>query len=111
MDDAEGERDKFVENLDPASEVKRVSSRTCHADLELKILVVLEKSGGDRLHNAGRIAPAEGFPPAHDLKRLTQKNGLADFRPKVKSQDHLGFFPFCMELTSMVLCGLSKPTF
>jgi hypothetical protein len=102
MGDAEGERDKLVENLDLASEVKRVSSRACHADLELKPLLIPEKTGGNHLQSAGRIAPAEGFPPAHNLKRLIQKNGLADFSPKVESQDHLGFFAFCMELTSMI---------
>jgi hypothetical protein len=99
MDNAEGEGDKFVENPDLGREVKRVSSRACHSDLELKILVVLEKVGGNRLESAGRITPAEGFPPAHNLKRLIQKNGLADFSPKVESQDHLGSFSGLMELT------------
>jgi hypothetical protein len=110
VDDAEGERDKFVENLDLVREAKRISSRAGHADLELKALVVPEKTGGNRLQSAGRIAPAEGFPPAHNLKRLIQKNGLADFSPKVESQDHLGFFVFCMELTSMILINLLTPT-
>jgi hypothetical protein len=109
MNDTEGERDNFAENLDPVSEGKRVFSRACHADLELKALVVPEEIGGNRLQGAGRIAPAEGFPPAHNLKRLIQKNGLADFSPQVESQDHLGFFPFGMESTSMILTNSLPP--
>jgi hypothetical protein len=93
MEDAQGERDKFVENLDLVSDVKRVFSRACHPDLKLETLVVPEKTGGNGLQSAGGIAPAEGFPPAHNLKRLIQKNCLAGLSPKVESQDHFVFFP------------------
>jgi hypothetical protein len=109
MDNAEGERDKFVENLDLVRAVKRVFSRACHPDLELEVFLVPEKTGGNRLQSAGRIAPAEGFPPAYNLKRLIQKNRLADFSPKVESQDHLGFFPVCSDLISMILINFMSP--
>jgi hypothetical protein len=102
MEDAQGERDQFVENLDLVGDVKCVSSRARHPDLEPETLVVPEKTGGNCLQGAAGIAPAEGFPPVHNLKRLIQKNGLAGLSPKVESQDHLGFFPFRKELTFMI---------
>ena len=98
MNDAEGQRDEFVEILDLVSEVKRLFSRAGHSDFELKILVVPEKPGGNRLQSGGRIAPAKGFPSPQNLKRLIQKNGLADFSPKVESQDHSGFLPLLHEV-------------
>jgi hypothetical protein len=67
------------------------------------------------LQSAGWITPAEGFAPALNLKGLIQKNGLADFRPKVKSQDHLDFFPFCMDSTFMIrinfLSAIARDTY
>jgi hypothetical protein len=93
MEDAQGERDKFVENLDLVSDVKRVFSRACHPDLKLETLLVREKTGGNCLQGTGGIAPAEGFPPVHNLKRRIQKNCLAGLSPKVESQDHFGFIP------------------
>jgi hypothetical protein len=110
MDDAEGERDQFVENLDLAGQFKRVSSRACNPDFELKIFLVPEKTGGHRLQRGGRIAPAEGFPPVYDPKGLIQENGLADFSPEIYSQDHLAFFPFCKESTSMNPVNFLSPT-
>jgi hypothetical protein len=101
MDDPEGKRDQFVENPDRVGGLKRVSSRAGHAHLELKILVIPEKTGGHLLQGGGRIPPGENFPPGQNLKRLVQKNGLADLSPQVEAQDHLAFFPFGKKLTSM----------
>ncbi len=91
--DDEGEGNNLILSLNPSIEVIGFFSRSGYADFEPKIPMVREKAGDHCLQSAGRIAAAGEGTFIYDRKRLIQKDGLADFSPKVDSQNHLVFSP------------------